>query len=59
MSDSNHNVEATSNSKSKLAILKVGLSPSKKMFYFNENILKLIEKWFKFHPKSSFRSQDI
>ena len=33
MSDSNHNVEATSNSKSKLAILKVGLSPSKKMFY--------------------------
>ena len=32
VSDSNHNVQATSNSKSKLAILKVGLLPSKKMF---------------------------
>ena len=40
---------------------KVRLSPSKKIrfIYFNEIPLKMIKKYFLFHLKSSFRSQDI
>ena len=40
---------------------KVGPSPSeKKLFYlFQRKPFKNDEKWFLFHPKSSFRSQDI
>ena len=43
-----------------IAAIKVGLSPSRISFYFLQWLpFKNDEKWFLFHLKSSFHSQDI